>query len=160
MSATVARRRAISAFLDRPLLARSVILLALVAGAASALAVGLQAAPALDLELMHLLRAMAILKLAFVAACLWCDPVALAGADSPRLVGELRGGFGIDGRRPRTDLVLEPHHPSVDPAACWRGGIPPFAVAGGCQRGPPARHRDPSAFLITVKTIAAPRRAG
>ena len=88
MSATLGHRRAVAAFLDRPVLARSVIVLALTAGAVAGLAIGMQAAPATDIELMHLLRAMAVLKLAFVAAAsgsiLWrlqapIRPIWLAG---------------------------------------------------------------------------------
>ena len=69
MSATIVHRR--ETFLSRfhqPRLTRTLVVLALLAGGISGLAIGMQAAPAPDLELMHLLRAMAVLKLVFVAA--------------------------------------------------------------------------------------------
>ncbi len=70
MSALFARREAVQrAQSGRIGLARSVILLALVAGAGAGLAIGAQArGDAGDVELTHLLRAMAMLKLLFVAA--------------------------------------------------------------------------------------------
>lgn len=69
MSATLGRGRAISIpRYETPRIARAAIVVALVAGAAAGVAVGWRATPAQDVELMHLLRAMAVLKLAFVAA--------------------------------------------------------------------------------------------
>ncbi len=67
MSATVESRRGTASLLHGPRMARAAIVFAVLAGAVTGWAIGMQAAPASDLELMHLLRAMAILKLAFVA---------------------------------------------------------------------------------------------
>lgn len=49
-------------------MARGAIVLALLAGAGAGLAIGIQTAPTAEPELMNLLRAMAVLKVAFVAA--------------------------------------------------------------------------------------------
>lgn len=69
MSATLGRpSKTVTLPLGQPRLARAAIVLALLAGAVSGLAIGIQAAPVPELELMRLLRAMAILKVAFVAA--------------------------------------------------------------------------------------------
>ena len=66
MSATLGYRSA--SMLAGPRMARAAVVSALLAGAAAGLAVGQQSGPATDVELMHLLRAMAVLKVAFVAA--------------------------------------------------------------------------------------------
>ena len=69
MSATLGRpREAFAALLHRPPLARAAIVFALFAGTVSGVAVGMQAAAVSEAELMHLLRAMAILKSALIAA--------------------------------------------------------------------------------------------
>lgn len=69
MSASLGRPREAAVIRPHPSrVARFGVVLALLAGAASGLVLGLQAAPATEPELMNLLRAMAVLKLAFVTA--------------------------------------------------------------------------------------------
>jgi hypothetical protein len=158
MSATLGHRRETSAFLDRPLLARIVIVLALVAGTLSGLAIGMQAAPATDLKLVHLLRAMAVLKLGFVAVA--------TGAVWWRLQAPVRpvwlAGYAVISASmaagPALIWFVEPHHSRIGPAARRRGCLRVPAMARQRYRRPPARYRDPQALLIPAKTIAGPRR--
>ena len=65
MSVTVSRDYSLS---YRPAVARGIIIVALAAGVTAGFAVGVRAAPVPDVELLHLLRAMAVLKVAFIAA--------------------------------------------------------------------------------------------
>lgn len=55
------------AVLHRPIAARAAIVLALLAGASAGIALGARETPVPDFELLRLLRAMAVIKLAFVA---------------------------------------------------------------------------------------------